>query len=345
MMFYRGSGQLESELAQMDECMPHYYKITCGHGQGAEKIMRAEAAFVQGRFADAQIELERAYAQIEGNGQENMALCCDFLAWRLALAEEMKPHCSLERRRTELLRHHNAAWLNIWSGISAYYHALLGETEKIPPIFGEHRLSDINMLAPGRPMMLLIENQVYLAQGNYAKVIGRSDGQLSVCEGMHYRLVALHIRIQTAAAYEAMGKWQEAEQMLTQAILEAETDYLVLPFVENYRYLKKLLLRCQKQESLFVRYLIQMGEMYEMRREYLRKEAHRPEVLAVLTDKEYEMVLLINQHQTNREIAEKMFLSEGSVKQYVKQIYSKLQIEGDTRTKRKQLLQLMEENS
>ena len=57
------------------------------------------------------------------------------------------------------------------------------------------------------------------------------------------------------------------------------------------------------------------------------------------------MVLLINQHQTNREIAEKMFLSEGSVKQYVKQIYSKLQIEGDTRTKRKQLLQLLEENS
>ena len=131
----------------------------------------------------------------------------------------------------------------------------------------------------------------------------------------------------------------------TQAILEAETDYLMLPFVENYRYLKKLLLRCQKQESLFVRYLIQMGEMYEMRRECLRKEAHRPEVLAVLTDKEYEMVLLINQHQTNREIAEKMFLSEGSVKQYVKQIYSKLQIEGDTRTKRKQLLQLLEENS
>ena len=107
----------------------------------------------------------------------------------------------------------------------------------------------------------------------------------------------------------------EIKEIIKEAILEAETDYLMLPFVENYRYLKKLLLRCQKQECLFVRYLIQMGEMYEMRRECLRKEAHRPEVLAVLTDKEYEMVLLINQHQTNREIAEKMFLSEGSVKQ------------------------------
>ncbi len=64
----------------MDECMPHYYKITDGHGQGAETIMRAEAPLMQGRFTDAQIALERAYAQIEGNGQENMALCCDFLA-------------------------------------------------------------------------------------------------------------------------------------------------------------------------------------------------------------------------------------------------------------------------
>ena len=64
----------------MDECMPHYYKITGSHGQGAETIMHAEAAFMQGRFTDAHIALERAYAQIEGNGQENMALCCDFLA-------------------------------------------------------------------------------------------------------------------------------------------------------------------------------------------------------------------------------------------------------------------------
>ena len=76
MMFYRAPGELESELAEMDECMPHYYKITGSHGQGAETIMHAEAAFMQGRFTDAHIALERAYAQIEGNGQENMALCC-----------------------------------------------------------------------------------------------------------------------------------------------------------------------------------------------------------------------------------------------------------------------------
>ena len=69
---------MESELAEMDECMPHYYQVTNCHGQGAETIMRAEALFCQGRFTDAHIELERAYAQVKDNGQINMALCCDF---------------------------------------------------------------------------------------------------------------------------------------------------------------------------------------------------------------------------------------------------------------------------
>ena len=47
------------------------------------------------------------------------------------------------------------------------------------------------------------------------------------------------------------------------------------------------------------------------------------------------------QRLTNREIAEKLFLSEGSVKQYVNQIYSKLHIEGDQRTKRRRLAELL----
>ena len=49
------------------------------------------------------------------------------------------------------------------------------------------------------------------------------------------------------------------------------------------------------------------------------------------------------QRLTNREIAQRLFLSEGTVKQYINQIYSKLQITGDTRTKRKELLARMQE--
>ena len=61
----------------------------------------------------------------------------------------------------------------------------------------------------------------------------------------------------------------------------------------------------------------------------------------MLTEREREICALIAARLSNREIAAKLFLSEGSVKQYVNRIYSKLHIEGDQRTKRRRLAELL----
>ncbi len=339
MMFYRAPGELERELAEMDECMPHYYQVTNHHGQGAETIMRAEALFCQGRFTDAHIELERAYAQVKNNGQINMALCCDFLSRRLSRYTDVEQQYTFAERYAELLRYHDAAWINLWSATSAYYHALRGETGKIPEIFSQHRLSDINMLAPGKPMMEMIENQVYLAEGAYAKVIGRSAELLAVCEAMHYALVALHLRVQTAAAYGKLGKIGEARAWLEKALSDAAPDGFVMPFVENYDYIEPLLAR--ETQSPLAAQIMALGEAAQAR----SMASVRPAVLGALTTREYEIVELMGQRLSNREIAEKLYLSEGSVKQYVNQIYSKLHIEGDTRTKRRQLTALLRQKT
>ena len=339
MMFYRAPGELKSELAEMDECMPHYYKITDGHGQGAERIMHAEASFMQARFTDAHIELESAYSSIESNWQENMVLCCDFLELRLSLFIDIDRRYTYTERRNSLLRYHNASWINILNAASAYYHALLGDMDGIPTVFAEHRLSDIHFLAPGKPMMEMFENQVYLAQGAYARVIGRSERLFGVCRSMHYELVAMHILIQTSAAYEMLGKHGEAAALLSQALESAEPDGFTVPFAENYRYLKDLL--SDGMQSSLVPEIIRLGESVSSRKAC----AARPKAMSVLTEREYEIVCLMLERLSNREIAEKLFLSEGSVKQYVNQIYSKLHITGDTRTKRKHLAELFAEKT
>lgn len=334
MMFHRTPGNLGKELAEMGECMPYYYKVTCGHGRGAEKIMRAEASFMQGRLTDAHIELETAYTQTEANSQENMTLCCDFLMQRLSLYMDIKQRYSFEERYASLLQYHNTEWLNIWNAANAYYHALLGETKQIPEIFARHRLFTVNMLAPCRPMMEMIDNQVYLAQGNYAKVIGRSTELLTLCNKMHYALVELHIRLQTAAAYEKLGKSEEAHTWLTQAVSDAALDGFVLPFAENYRYIKPILAR--QTSTAFIARIVELGEAAQQRMKNIR-----PAALTILTEREYSIVKLIALRLTNKEIGQKLFLSEGSVKQYVNQIYAKLHIEGSTRIKRKQLAELL----
>lgn len=341
MMFHREAGSLEKELAEMDECMPYYYRITDGHGRGAEKIMRAEALFMQGRFADAQIELYCAYAAIEGNGQENMALCCDFLAWRMHISTDFEPRCTIEEKYSELVEHHNVAWVNILNTAAAYCYAVLGVTDKIPKAFKEHNLGSVNILAPGRPMAELAENRVYLAQGAYAKAIGQNERQAAICEKMHYGLVALHLLIQSAASYAMLGRSDKAAKLLRQALCNAAPDGFVMPFVENYRFIKPLLNAVTAEDnSEFIKKIIRFGEEAEHRRNRLRESKCRPPYLAVLTEREYAIVNYVAEHLSNREIAEKLFLTEGSVKQYINRIYSKLEIDGDAHTKRKRLKEL-----
>ena len=66
-----------------------------------------------------------------------------------------------------------------------------------------------------------------------------------------------------------------------------------------------------------------------------------PKIAAELTEQEQRIIELLAERLSNREIAEKLFLSEGTIKQYINRIYAKLQISGDVRTKRRQLIELL----
>ena len=346
MMFHRKSGDLDKELEELNQCMPHYYKITNGHGQGAETIMSAEAHFMRGNFVDAHIALEKAYTQIQGNGQESIALCCDFLAQRLSICMDIKMRNTFEERRKELLQGHNTTWVNIFDSTCAYYYAVTGQTERIPALFGAHMLSTVNFLAPGRPMMEMIENQVYLAQGEYSKVIGRSESILAMCQALHYDLVALHVQIQLLAANWKLGKTEQALELLRRSLSQAFPDGILMPFVENYPYIEEFLKGSffGINENFLFR-ITRMGKEWEMRCDQLKKEEAYPSVFKVLSDRELEITELMAKHMSNKEIAQSLFLSEGTVKQYINQIYSKLQIPGDVRVKRKYLLEMMEGKS
>ena len=113
-----------------------------------------------------------------------------------------------------------------------------------------------------------------------------------MCEGLHYALVAQHIRIQAAAAYAMLGKQAEAEALLTQALRDAQPDGLVMPFVENYRYLSALLPRCGG-DAAFRAQIAALGEAYEARCGQLQARTRRPAAFAALTDRELEIVRLV----------------------------------------------------
>lgn len=344
MMYYRAPGELQKETHEMHECMPHYYRITNGHGLGAELVMDAEASFMQGKLHEAEIGLARARAAIAGSGQENMALCCDFLELRL-LGSGGRRRLDVKARAEALLARHDVVLLNMFESILAYYYALLQEAEKIPDVFRLHRLDTVNYFAPGKPMMELIENQVYLAQGEFPRVIGRSEPLLSSCESLHYALVALHIRLQTASAYEALGNRAMARKLLVRALEDAEPDGFVLPFAENAPYLMNHYSALSRElETPFAASVCELSERWLSRQQTSGSRQEPIEALRELSERERSVAQLMALRKTNREIAETLFLSEGTVKQYINRIYSKLQLTGTAQEKRRALTALLQKN-
>ena len=344
MMYYRAPGELQKETHEMHECMPHYYRITNGHGLGAELVMDAEASFMQGKLHEAEIGLARARAAIAGSRQENMALCCDFLELRL-LRSGGRHRLDIKARAEALLARHDVVLLNMFESILAYYYALLQEAEKIPDVFRLHRLDTVNYFAPGKPMMELIENQVYLAQGEFPRVIGRSEPLLSVCESLHYALVALHIRLQTASAYEALGNRAMARKLLVRALEDAEPDGFVLPFAENAPYLMNHYSALSRElETPFAAAVCEASGQWLSRKETSGAPCELSEALRELSERERSVAQLMALRKTNREIAETLFLSEGTVKQYINHIYSKLQLTGTAQEKRRALTALLQKN-
>ncbi len=344
MMYYRAPGELQKETHEMHECMPHYYRITNGHGLGAELVMDAEASFMQGKLHEAEIGLARARAAIAGSGQENMALCCDFLELRL-LGSGGRRRLDVKARAEALLARHDVVLLNMFESILAYYYALLQEAERIPDVFRLHRLDTVNYFAPGKPMMELIENQVYLAQGEFPRVIGRSEPLLSGCESLHYALVALHIRLQTASAYEALGNRAMARKLLVRALEDAEPDGFVLPFAENAPYLMNHYSALSRElETPFAASVCELSERWLSRQQTSGSRQEPIEALRELSERERSVAQLMALRKTNREIAETLFLSEGTVKQYINRIYSKLQLIGTAQEKRRALTALLQKN-
>ena len=72
--------------------------------------------------------------------------------------------------------------VHLLESIAAYFYALQGRPEQAPELFREHKLAEVSFFGPCRPMMSLIEQQVWLAQGEYVKVIAHSEGLLRRCE-------------------------------------------------------------------------------------------------------------------------------------------------------------------
>ena len=336
MMFHRSPGNMKHEVAVMETAMPFYYKVTDEHGAGAELVMSAEEAFMRGEFSAAGVLLAKAEYRAAEKHQNYLLQCCDFIRLRKSLFDGSE---YIYSGSSEIKKHHDTMLMLVNDSIRAYYYALSGICEHIPERFAEHHIESANILNPAVPMMQMIENQVYLAQGSFETVIARSEKLLQLCDKMNYALVRIHIQIQTAAAYKILGMREEASAIIEAALRESEADWGLIPAAENYRYIGEFVRKYNHRD--FAEQIERLGEKFEANCADLQSHMYGGDIIEGLTDREMEIAKMAADRRSNREIAAGLFLSEGTVKQYINRIYGKLGIEGDYSTKRKRLADII----
>ena len=343
--FYTTSGEADHEADALEEYISIYSRLTNGHGSGVDALFRAELAYQRGNLNDAEILAYKAAFLAESKQQSVVLLGAaillahvalhkaDTVGWERAI-DSMERAASFDRQDTLVIR----SLLDIIRGV------LLNEFQDHMSIadwlqnadFAERRLP---------PAMIQIGLFVHLGflmhQGEFARVIGTAqairpeDGLLSP-----YRdLFACFLM---AISHMALDNRTQAAALVEDAARKVLPDGLVSPFASYSQLLGNLV-----DEVIARDYPALLEKFNTVRKRFsegwftLREAFFSGELPPDLTEREYEVAKLAAAGLRNSEIAEKLMITESTVRAHMRAIFQKLQIDRRTRLAEKLKLNIV----
>lgn len=342
--YHRTPGSLDQENAEMRECMPYFYEVTEGHGNGAEHIMQAETDFYRGRLADAELGCRLAVAAARRREQYCIWLSADFLKAKMALyqGQPAEAEAVLAQQEQQLRQNRRYALLPTLEMCRGWLSALLGQKTEAPQWLLDET-QPLPVTRPAAPSAELVRSQLLLARGEWAAAAAREQTVLTACRSYRGMLLCtIWAELQLAAAYEQLGKADAAVRHLSAALEAAVPDGLLLPFVFESNYLTASLSALGKAGG----WAAPVGRIQELAGPYqaarariLRERLSGASLTAFgLTERELEIARMAARRRSSREIAESLGISVKSVNNRLNAVYEKLGLGGEGRNKRQALL-------
>ena len=324
-MFHSGCGNLDREMEQMDFWLPPYNKLTSGNGSGAELLFRAETLFHRGAREDAEGLVLKALDVTGRWHQDSLYICATFLLQRMAL---FQGDCPGLEESTSLLeesvrKSSYSLSRRIADMATGFMAVLLNDLERIPSWVRDGDF--LKTLFPAIPFACMIYGRLLLLTAKEREVLLRSEEFLSGSRQYGNLLAEIYVTIYISVAQTRLGRNAEGMNTLERALGLALPDGLILPFVENADILgsslEKSLNRCGKSEK---QEILMLKKHYFRGREEILQSLHKKNLPAGLSPREYEVARLVSEGGTNRDIGEKLFLTENTVKFHLKSVFQKL---------------------
>ena len=337
MLYHKKSGEVDKENAEMFECMPYYYKLTDGHGSGAEYSMLAEINLMRGEFDNAEINYYKASRAAMRKKQNSILITAEFTMIRLYIISGAykKAVSLLENMREKIINDGEFVLIPTLDMCMAWIYSHLEQNDMIPEWIMENGAEN-NIMSVSKPIFFTLQNSCFIARNEWTRVLSSKDELLQLSEQKHMVMCTIYLHIFHSIAYYNIDKRDEAIEALKRAVDLAIPDKLIVPFAEKGEFIGPVLkeLKNQHYHVSFLNEIIKLSTEIQINKDKILKTYFGKLPDYGLTARELEIAELAAKRRTLKEIAEIVNLSENTIKFHLKNVYSKLEITKTARNKR-----------
>lgn len=325
--FHRDVGKSTDELELLEETMPYYYRITDGHGKGGDVVMKAEMLLLRGELDGAEVLCQKAIYMSETRKQTSIYIAAMFILARISVFrgdyEMVKDiydtmNDKIESKQDDSLK----IMVDLCRG---YISAVLDNISVMPGWL----TSDLTIEQRCTKYNLGFANVVYgkylLMKDDFKKLLGISGQFLGVASMNSGVIYQIYTYIYISVANLKMNNKKKAVMFLKEAASLAAPDGFYIPFVENYKSIESILCEIETEYQFLVS-KVNDCERIHFNIEKVSRISLKNSQNFGLTAREYSVAKLAADRLTNKEIAEKLFIAESTVKSNMKAIFSKLSI-------------------
>ena len=327
--FHTHVGEINKEADMLEKFITLYARLTGGHGSGADILFRAETAYLRGDTAKAEIFAFKAVFIAESKQQKTIQigaarllasialLKSDASGWQQAVSA-MERAASGSAQNTSMFR----TVLDVVRG------SLLAELRDFQSIAGW--LKDDEAIPRQLPVSIyknaLAVHMLYLmGQGENARLIGFGqslsfDDYTAFSDCIYYLIMAV--------GHASMEDHDQASACLERFAAKALPDGMIHYFAGFSPLLQGL-----SDKLMENRYSHLLARFKDYKEQYitgwytLHNAIVANELPSGLTGREHEIAMLAADGLRNSEIAEKLYVSENTVRAHLRAVYQKLDID------------------
>lgn len=325
---YREPGSLKELTELIASDFPIFAELADGCGTGCDYVALAEYALETGIWQTAELNAFKAIYKAQTKNQVGLMICAYHVLIRLYLYQGKADEALelLRQLRQEVTRVNNPYYNTGFEIVEGYVNGCLARLGSIPRWLQNGDMSPAHFFYEGMGFNYIVFSKALLLSKNYIKLETLTHEFERYFAIYHNQLGFLHNQIFRAAAKYPLYGLEVGCAALRKAFGMAREDHIILPFAEYAPAIIDMARHIAYADSrdTYIR------EVLEACEQYMESLRHVIQSRVSLSARELEILALTAEGLKREEIAKKLFVAEGTVKNHLENIYRKLEVGGKT---------------